>query len=220
MSGAMPSRPRETLAARSLLSLVAVAFVVFAFGCEGERLGSIPKDGTILAFGDSLTEGVGATASQSYPFFLDSITTQKVVNAGISGETTDMGRARFPNVLDDVNPDLVVLIEGGNDILRNRPLKETKRHLASIIEIANDKGVRVVLIGVPEKGLLLRSAPIYEELASEYELTFDGELLGRLLRKPELKSDPIHLNSAGYREMAIRIHGLLVSSGLVSSDGG
>ena len=82
-----------------------------------------------------------------------------------------------------------------------------------MIRLANQQGVPVVLIGVPEKNLFSSSAPFYEELADEYEVVFDGALLGSLLRTASYKSDPIHLNEKGYRALGEDIHELLVDNG-------
>ena len=95
-------------------------------GC-GERLSlsPLPEDGVILAFGDSLTAGVGAKSGSAYPDALQALTGRRVVNAGVSGETTAGGVARLPSVLEAVGPDLVMLMEGGNDILRSKSSQVT-----------------------------------------------------------------------------------------------
>lgn len=82
-----------------------------------------------------------------------------------------------------------------------------------MIEYAHTNGVEVVLIGVPEKNLFSRVAPIYAELAEEYELVFIPDLVSDLLRNPEYKSDRIHFNAAGYRAMAEEIHAVLRKHG-------
>ncbi len=72
---------------------------------------------------------------------------------------------------------------------------------------------QVVLIGVPQKKLFSDSAPLYEELADDFQLVFDDSLLGGLLRSRALKSDYIHLNEKGYRKMAESIYKLLKENG-------
>ncbi len=71
----------------------------------------------------------------------------------------------------------------------------------------------MVLIGVPEKKLFSDSAPFYSELANEHNLAFNGEILSNLLRNNQYKSDPIHLNSAGYQKFAQAIKQLLENEG-------
>lgn len=181
--------------------------------CGEQRLSPIGPDGVILAFGDSLTVGVGTRPENSYPTVLASLTNVKVVGAGVSGETTVQGVKRLPAVLDRTRPDLLILIEGGNDILRNHKFDNIKLNLKNMIELAQARGVPVVLLGVPQKKLFSDAAPFYGELAQAYDLVYDGELLGDLLRSPGLKSDPIHLNEKGYRKMAEGIYELLKDNG-------
>ena len=194
--------------------LVALVLMVEGLsGCSAPTLAPLKSDGVILAFGDSLTVGVGTTKSNSYPSVLAELSGLRVINSGISGETSDRGRKRLVVELDRVSPDLLILIEGGNDILRNRRYADIKKDLKGMVELAKNRGIPVVLIGVPEKSLLSSSAPFYEELADQYELVFDGVLLGSLQRSPKLKSDVIHFNQKGYRKMAEGIYALLQNSG-------
>ena len=105
-------------------------------GCAEPKLSPVPIDGTVLAFGDSLTLGVGARSRDSYPSVLSALGGRRVVNAGVSGETTDLGLARLQDTLPKVNPDLLLLLEGGNDILRARDPADTKSNLAAMVELA------------------------------------------------------------------------------------
>jgi lysophospholipase L1-like esterase len=196
-----------------LRAIAAIVILAALLGCGGPELKPIPEDGTILAFGDSLTVGVGTTGKNSYPSVLAALTERTVINAGVSGETTDKGALRLPEELDDAEPDLVIIIEGGNDLLQNRDHSAIKTNLKSMIETAQSRGVQVVLIGVPQMKLLSNCAPLYEELADEFQLVFDGTLLAGLLRSPSLKSDYIHLNEKGYRTMAESIYKLLKENG-------
>jgi len=196
-----------------LRAFATIAIMAALFGCSGPELQPIPEDGIILAFGDSLTVGVGTTDENSYPTVLAELTGLTVINAGVSGETTDEGVSRLIEELDDFLPDLVIILEGGNDFLQNRNPSATKTNLQRMIETAKSRGVQVVLIGVPQKKLFSKSAPLYEELADDFQLVFDGTLLGGLLRSPSLKSDYTHLNEKGYRKMAESINKLLKENG-------
>jgi lysophospholipase L1-like esterase len=182
-------------------------------GCSDPKLSFVPEGSTILAFGDSLTLGVGTDKMNSYPSVLSALSGRQVVNAGVSGETTERGLARLPEQLSQTNPDLLILLEGGNDILRNNDFAATKRNLAAMIELAQNRGVQVVLLGVPEKRLFLGVAPFYADLAEDYQLVFEDQLVATLLRNSDYKSDPIHLNAKGYRVLAEKIHELLQDNG-------
>ena len=181
--------------------------------CEQPKLKPIPKDSVILAFGDSLTSGVGVEKAKSYPSVLAELSSRRVINAGISGELTADGLARLPEVLDQTKPAILILLEGGNDILRNKDSNTIKRNLASMIETARSRNIDVVLIGVPEKNLFSDVAPLYRELAEHYQLVFEDDLIGDLLRKRAYKSDALHFNEQGYRLMAEAIYDLLVENG-------
>ena len=182
--------------------------------CSGTpSLSYLPENAVVLAFGDSLTAGMGASAANSYPSVLSQLAERNVVNAGVSGEETAQGVKRLAGVLRQVNPDLLLLLEGGNDILRNRDLRRTKQNLAAMIELAHSMEIEVVLIGVPEKRLFSSVAPLYEELADQYKIVLIDNLLASLLRKSQYKSDAVHLNKQGYRVMAESIYAVLVDRG-------
>lgn len=181
--------------------------------CGAQPLPSLSYSDSILAFGDSLTEGYGASKKTAYPAVLAELTGRKVINAGISGETTAEGLKRFAKVLDQHQPSLIILLEGGNDILQNQNLAYTKNNLANMIEIANEKNIPLILLGVPEKNLFSDAAPIYQELADEYDLVFNKGLMASLLKSPKYKSDTVHLNADGYRKMAEEIYKLLKENG-------
>ncbi len=182
-------------------------------GCGGDKLPAVPEHGSILAYGDSLTSGYGVGDSDSYPSVLAELSRRQVINAGIAGETTAEGLARLPAVLDAHSPDLLLLLEGGNDILRGLDLNTTKQHLAGMIELAQQRQVAVILIGVPEKKLFSNTAPLYQSLADQYQLVFADNVIAELLRDSRYKSDSIHFNEAGYRKLAEYIHELLISEG-------
>lgn len=182
----------------------------------GPAVEPLAADATILAFGDSLTAGTGAKRDQAYPAQLAAMLSQKVVNAGVPGETTAGGLQRLPEMLATHDPALVVLCLGGNDMLRKLDRGQAKANLAAMIRMIRERGAQVVLLGVPEPGLLLLSAPgFYTELAEEFGLPYDGETLPNILADRSLKSDPIHPNAAGYLELAGAVRSLLTDAGAI-----
>lgn len=98
------------------------------------------------------------------------LTRRVVVNAGVSGETTSQGLARLSTALDEARPALMILLMGGNDILRGMSMDAAKANLAAMIEMAVSEGVQVVLVGVPERSLFFRSAQMYRELAGWFRI--------------------------------------------------
>lgn len=193
--------------------LLAVACVWLGGCADSGNLEPLSADATIVAFGDSLTAGVGASSSGSYPEVLAALVDRRVINAGVSGETTQEGRQRLGEVLEQHHPDLLILLEGGNDILRNHSSQETEANLEAMIELARSHSVPVLLVGVPEKSLFSYAAPFYEELATRHSLAYEGRILGTLMRDSDMKSDPIHFNDDGYRALAEAIVELMKNHG-------
>lgn len=197
-----------------LLFISCLASLLIA--CGSDKLTPLSTGDVIVAFGDSLTQGVGTQHETSYPSVLANLSGLKVINAGISGETTNEGLLRLPSVIEAHKPRLLILLEGGNDILRNKSAKSIQQNLDSMITIALDKGIQVVLIGVPEKSLFSNSAPLYNDLAEKYDLVFDSSIIASLLRSPSKKSDSVHFNTEGYTELAERIYALLLDNGALN----
>ncbi len=212
----MPSNPSVTFK-RCLCGLLTWLLVcLFLSACSENKPATLGPDGVILAFGDSLTAGVGTDLSSNYPAILSELTGLRVVNAGVSGETTRQGLERLPSILKAENPDLVILLEGGNDILRNLSLEKAQNNLSRMIELIQAHGAQVVLIGVPEKKLFSTMASIYPELAQAYDVVLDDGIISRLLKEPEYKSDRVHFNALGYYVLAEEIEALLKQNSVLA----
>lgn len=192
---------KESLVRRCVTGLICL--LLAACGEPGFR--PLAAGETILAFGDSLTEGRGVNPAQSYPSVLASLSGHPVINGGVSGELSRAGRARLPGLLAEHRPALVILLEGGNDILHGSGEGALKANLAAMIEAVQGSGAQVLLVAVPRKSLFADGAPLYGELAEQYGLVLDNDSLGELLRTPGLKSDAVHLNAQGYGALAERL---------------
>jgi acyl-CoA thioesterase-1 len=108
---------------------------------------------TILVFGDSLSAGYGIDASQSWVSLLQQRLKEQgyeheVINASVSGETTEGGATRIDTALSDFSPDLIILELGGNDGLRGIPAARMKANFEHIIARAKASGAAVVLLGI------------------------------------------------------------------------
>ena len=201
--------------------LVGWLLLVLALGaCEeqpGPTLSPLPRDGVILAFGNSLTHGTGARWDQSYPAQLESLIGRRVLASGRPGELSAAGLKRLAGVLEQTRPDLLILCHGGNDILRRKDDGATAENLRAMIRLAQAKGIQVVLIGVPEPGLLgLESAEFYGQVARELGIPYEDAALAAILSDDALTSDPIHPNGAGYRALAEALADLLRRAGALS----
>lgn len=189
---------------------VLITLLLIISGCSDRtELSYVPADGVILAFGDSLTQGVGSTDDGDYPHQLQQLIKRRVINAGVAGEISAEGLQRLPALLDEYHPSLLILLEGGNDILRNLDKTKLKQNLAQMISLTQQREIDVVLLAVPEKSLFSNNAPLYEQLAQEYSLIWEPEIIAKLLRTPHYKSDPVHFNNQGYQALSQRIASLL-----------
>ena len=195
--------------------VLAIALAIAGCGGSTMKLPRLPADAVVLAFGDSLTFGTGTTPDKSYPAALERKIGRKVVAAGIPGEVSAAGLARLPEVLDEVQPRLLILCHGGNDMLRNMSPRQAADNIKAMVSLARSRGIEVVLLGVPSPGLLLSTAAHYDEIAKEMKLPYEGKTLARVLSDNSLKADAFHPNAEGYQRLADVIAELLKKSGAI-----
>ena len=200
-----------------LAGIAALLLLAIGLGACSDSKPQLPllsADAVILAFGDSLTFGTGANSEHSYPAELARLTGLTVINAGIPGEVTAQGVRRLPALLDRYKPQLLLLCHGGNDLLRKTGTAMTRDNIEKMISAADQRNIPTLLIGVPQPALMfLEAAPIYNEIAEQHGLVYEGEILPQVEADNKLKSDRIHPNAAGYRRMADAISELLRQSG-------
>ena len=173
----------------------------------------------IVAFGNSLTAGLGVAPDESYPVQLQRKLdiagyAYRVVNAGVSGDTTAGGIRRVSWVLNS-RPSIVILELGANDGLRGLSLQETKTNLERIIRQLQQASVTIVLAGMklpPNYGQDYTSGfeVLYQALAKQYHLTLipfflDGVAGSSLLNQ----ADGIHPTGEGYRIIVEKVFPVL-----------
>ena len=202
--------------------VVSLASAVLLAACgRSARLPAIPPGSTVLAFGDSVTYGTGASQGEDWPSRLAAMTRWSVINAGIPGDTAEAATNRIQALLDEHQPALVIVEIGGNDFLRRRPQSSVKEDLRRIIRAAKAARATVVLVAVPELSLLgvvtrkVSDSPIYEQLGEEETVPVIADVFSDILGRPELCADNIHPNAAGYRQMADGIVLQLKAAGLL-----
>ena len=201
--------------ARRVAWLLALAALALAACSKPARLAPLPTDAVILAFGDSLTFGTGASEEQSYPVLLEKLLKRPVVRSGVPGEVSREGLARLPEVLDEVRPRLMILCHGGNDLLGRTGEAAAEANLRAMVALARGRGIAVVLVGVPKPGLLLSTADFYGRIAKDLKLPYEAKALASILSDNALKSDPAHPNAEGYRRLAEALAKLLADAGAV-----
>lgn len=200
---------------RIIVLLVMVAAILASAACSRSQpeLPVLDTSATLLAFGDSITRGNGAAAKESYPAVLGELIGRHVINAGKPGELSRDGLKRLPGLLASYHPRLVILTHGGNDFLRRIDERETEKNIRQMIGLIQKQGASVILVGVPAPGIMLTPPELYARLAGQFNLPYDSEILPYIYRRGSLKSDAIHPNAQGYRELAHAIAQLLREGG-------
>ncbi len=183
-------------------------FLLLIAGLSGLLQGAGSAESVrILALGDSLTAGFGLAAADSFPVQLENALrarglSVKVLNAGVSGDTTAGGLARLDWALGE-RPDLVIVALGANDSLRGVDPAVTRANLAAILKKLKERDLPVLLAGTyapPNLGRAYERAfnRIYPELADEYEVPLYPFFLEGVATYPSLnQADGIHPNAEG-----------------------
>lgn len=179
----------------------------------------------VLAFGDSLYAGYGLQQNESFPAQLEAMLRAqgrpvRVVNAGVSGDTTAAGLARLQFTLDGLDraPDLVLLGLGGNDMLRGLSPEATRANLTAILDTLAKRKIKVVLTGMlaaPNLGAdyARQFNPIYADLARRYGATLDPFFLDGVAAQPKLEiADGIHPNAQGVALITKRLAPIVVKA--------
>jgi len=160
--------------------------------------------GTIIAFGDSLIEGVGSTKGNDLASLLSRGIGEEVINEGRSGDTTITALSRVNDVL-ELDPKIVILLLGGNDYLKHVPKEETFQNLEDMITIFQNKGAIVVLLGVRGGALKDNYDSDFEDLSRRMGTFYISNVLDGLLGKKEYMYDTVHPNDAGYKMISERV---------------
>lgn len=176
---------------------------------------------TLVCLGDSITAGYGLTPEQAWPALVqESLAAEpatagwKVVNAGVSGDTTAGARRRIAWVLKQ-KPAFVLIALGGNDGLRNLPVADMEANLRAIAEACRAAGARIAFAGMrmpANLGPEYRAAfeQVHPRLAAEFSAPLLPFLLEGVALKPELnQADQIHPNAEGQRAIAARVTAFL-----------
>ena len=184
--------------------------MVFCETARGEESAGKPDvRPRIVAFGDSLTAGLGIPKEDAYPAQLqqrlDGLDIRyQVINAGVSGDTTAGGVRRISLVL-GMKPEIVILELGANDGLRGLSLEQTRSNLITMIEQLQQAGVTVILAGMklpPNYGEDYTGGfeAIYPSLAKHYQLPLIPFFLAEVASLSALnQADGIHPTKEGYR---------------------
>lgn len=212
----------------AIVGLIAIA--IFLCGCAATQKRSsananrplikpdvVAGKPKIVAFGDSLTAGFGLTENESYPFLLQQKLKAdgfdyEVVNAGVSGDTSQGGLERLDWVLGMDNVKVLVLELGANDLLRGIPVAKMRSNLDAIITKTQAKGIKVLFCGMlapPTMGQEYQRdyTATFPELADQHKTAFLPFILDNIALKKELnQADGIHPNAEGEKIMTDNVY--------------
>lgn len=171
----------------------------------------------IVMLGDSLTAGFGLPIDDALPEVVEARLRSdglpvSVINAGVSGDTTANGLARFDWSVTSADPDILLIALGANDFLRGQPADMVRQNLSAIIERAQTAHIDVILVGLSPRtsdvseGSAATYAAIYPELADTYDVALFPDMLDGVWDTPALlQADGLHPTSEGVNKVAARL---------------
>jgi len=194
--------------------IILIVLILLTLKPKETPIQPLHKNDSILAFGDSLTYGYHAKPNESYPAVLARLSGHRVINAGIPAETSAEGLRRLSKLLDDESIKLMILFFGGNDIMQRLPMEKLKTNLKSMIAMAKEKQIDVLLISVPNLNLFgFSPLGLYDDVADEENIPLLSGMLADIISQPSLKSDQVHPNAKGYKMMGEKIYEKLKEEG-------
>jgi acyl-CoA thioesterase-1 len=204
------------------LTLIAALLLFLSTYAGPPRPVPVPtrSDPVIACFGDSITAGYGVAPGQAYPDDLQADLDHrgyhyKIVNAGVSGNTTKDGVDRLKEVL-RLHPAIVIVEFGGNDGLRGIPIADTRRNLSTIVSTLLQAGSKVVLAGItlpPNYGAdyIEQFDETYRLVAAKFHVPLLPELYAHVYTVPgAIQDDGIHPTARGAQLVADNLLPLLI----------
>lgn len=188
-----------------VLAGVAIAALVWFFQAGAPPAARPTAGSAIVAFGDSLVEGHGASPGRDFVSLLSQRLAVPIINAGRGGDTTASALRRLDRDVLARDPRVVIVLLGGNDFLRRVPADATFENLDTIVGRIRERGAAVVLVGL-SVGLVTDSyGREYARLAERTAAAYVPDILDGILHNQSRMADAIHPNDEGYRIIADRI---------------
>lgn len=188
--------------------LFALLWLALAIGCSERRDAPLAPGSIVLALGDSITAGHGLLPEQAWPALLARRSGWQIVNAGVSGDTSDGALQRLPGLLAEHAPHLMIVEIGGNDMLRRAAESRISANLAAIVDLARQRQVRVAVLAIPRPSALgaatgrLKPAALYADTASSRGVMLVEHAVSDVLSDGRLRLDPLHPNAEGQLALA------------------
>jgi len=191
-----------------IISVIAVisGLSLWYFFAEKELAPRLNLTGnTIVAFGDSLVEGVGAREGNDFVSLVSSDIGEDIINMGKSGDTTSSALQRLEKDVLTKNSKIVIILLGGNDYLQRISIDSTFENLETIVKEIQKTGAIVVLLGVRVGVLKDIYASHYKKLVRDTNAYYVPNVLQDIIGNANRLYDTIHPNDAGYRIIADRV---------------
>lgn len=172
------------------------------------ELSCVDRMPKVIAFGDSLVAGYGASNGNDAFSTLARLSSVPIANMGVNGDTSARALARIETVLRE-RPEIVIVLIGGNDALSSVPVSETEANLGEILETLKSADAKPILVGVLGGFPSDPYAAMFDRLSEEYGVPLVPNILLGLIGREEFMSDAIHPNDAGYASVAARLRPVL-----------
>ncbi len=182
-----------------------ILFLPLLCACTKKPLFHNSKAPDIVAFGDSLTYGLGVSRDNAYPTVLSQLAGREIVNLGVSGNTAQQGAMRMHDIGKSM-PCMVLIEFGGNDLLQNRPIEETRKALEEIIDYVHGLNAMAVIVDTGGNYQMSRYTKMMKKLAKKKRALFIPGIMDGIFSDKSLKSDILHPNEKGYEIIANKVY--------------
>jgi lysophospholipase L1-like esterase len=205
---------------RRPMALLLVALLVTTGGAASCKKSPTEPSSTtqVVAFGDSITFGIGTSSGGNYVSVLSARLSINIVNAGFPGDTTGDALARIERSVLDRQPKIVMVLLGGNDLLQNVPVQQRINNITTIVQRIRGSGAAVILIGLGS-GLLDPFDGALAGLATSTSSTYVPGILDGIFGNAALMADSVHPNNAGHAIIADRLEPALRAALQVGQSG-
>jgi acyl-CoA thioesterase I len=195
-----------------IISSILIVVGIFWFLNRDSHIKNYPSSGEgIVAFGDSLVQGVGSLETEGFIQLLENELSLSIKNYGKSGDTTRSAISRLTDVFEEnPSPQVAIILLGGNDYLTRVPIEETFENIRFIVHSFQERGAIVLLLGVRGGILKDRFDDEFERIAKETGSAYVPNVLDGILGNKNLMSDPIHPNTEGYAVIARKVRPSLI----------
>jgi acyl-CoA thioesterase-1 len=196
-----------------IILVIAIAGVVYIFAKRPPDIRNYPpKDGPIVALGDSLAYGTGSTVKGGFVTMLSNLIKEPIENYGVPGDTAGMGLERLNDVIRR-HPRIALVLLGGNDFLDHVDKATTFASLRQIVTKLQADGAVVIILGIRGGVINDPFADSFASLAKETKSAYVPDVLAGLIGDERLMADAIHPNDEGYKLIARKVYPVL--SGLL-----